>query len=425
MATTAPPSDWQGGKTLIESFDHLLTSGIASDVTFIVGEERNRISAHRLVLLSRSPVFYAMLEGPMAEKGEITIPDISSETFKLFLRYLYTDTIDLTDRNVVPVLNVARKYCVDILVSLCGEFFAKNLTVDSACVLFEQSHVFVMESLRQQCLQFILNNAPGVLRSATFTDLCLNCMTCISGSDDLKVVENGVYEAIIRWSEAECGRQNIKATAGNRRDVLGETLYNVRFLHLEEDFLLRRICSDMVLRSDDLVDIINHKKNNKPLLSEKLNAKRRSSFPWRISRIGIVKHGQWTLMPTDEGISFKSSVDLYMFGFGSFFTKVERSSVDLKVFEDDVCLVQGTKLRGKQEPDTPYMGDIILDNPIKIHAGKTYTVIERSHHTILHFFEKGITKVTHQDITIEFMNSSKSRSTTTDRGHIPYLILSY
>ncbi|XP_033730748.1 BTB/POZ domain-containing protein 1-like, partial [Pecten maximus] len=206
----SPPSDWQVGKTLSESFDHLLTSGIGSDVTFIVGEEKSRVSAHKLVLISRSPVFFAMLEGPMAEKGEITIPDISTETFQLLLRYLYTDKIDLTDRTVVPVFNAARKYCVNILVSLCETFLSKTLTADKACAFLEQAHVVMADSLQDVCVQFIVENATAILQMLTFTDLCLDCITRVTESDDLKITEKSVYEAVIRWAEAECSRQNIE-----------------------------------------------------------------------------------------------------------------------------------------------------------------------------------------------------------------------
>ncbi|XP_069101855.1 BTB/POZ domain-containing protein 6-like [Argopecten irradians] len=426
MATSSPPSDWQVGKTLSECFDHLLSSGISSDVTFIVGEEKTRIFAHKLVLLSRSPVFYAMFEGPMAEKGEITIPDISPEIFRIFLRYLYTDNIELTDKNVVPVFNVGRKYCVDILISLCEAFLSNNLTTDNACALLEQAHVFMMESLQEDCFKFIVKNGYDILKSVSFTELSHYCMARITGSDELITIrEENVYEAVMRWAEAECSRQKIEKTAENIRVVLGESLYNVRFLHIGEEFFFRRICSDKVITGEDALDIINHRKNKTALTSEKLDKKRRSkTVPKRYYRNGPVFHTQWIAQAVNEAISFKSSVDLYLFGFGSFFTKVDGSSVDFKIYEDEVCLVEDTQPRGSPQPDKPNMGDVLLDTPIRIHAGKTYTVLEHSHYAVQHYFENGIIDVSHEDVTIQFINSSKSVYTNTNRGQIPYVLLS-
>jgi hypothetical protein len=33
------------------------------------------------MLASASPVFYSMFEGPMAEKGDVSIPDIETDIF--------------------------------------------------------------------------------------------------------------------------------------------------------------------------------------------------------------------------------------------------------------------------------------------------------------------------------------------------------
>ena len=87
MATAeTQEQNWQCDKSLVECLKHLFTAGIACDVTFLVGEDKCRISAHKTILISRSPVFYAMFEGNLAEKGEIVIPDIEQEVFTMFLR---------------------------------------------------------------------------------------------------------------------------------------------------------------------------------------------------------------------------------------------------------------------------------------------------------------------------------------------------
>ncbi|XP_033726145.1 BTB/POZ domain-containing protein 1-like [Pecten maximus] len=159
MTATESASDWQCGKRLHECFDHLFTSGLAADVTFLVGKHQKRVTAHRLVLISRSPVFYAMLEGPMAEKGEITIPDISEKIFIGFLRFLYTDRICFTEKNVFPILNAARKYCVDILVSRCEKFLSSNLSEANACLFMEHAHLYSMDQIKMDCLKLISGSA--------------------------------------------------------------------------------------------------------------------------------------------------------------------------------------------------------------------------------------------------------------------------
>ena len=83
----SPPYDWQANKSIAECNKHMLVSQIACDVGFLVGDDQDLIMAHKYILISRSCVFYAMLQGLMAENADeyIAIPDIEKETFKQML----------------------------------------------------------------------------------------------------------------------------------------------------------------------------------------------------------------------------------------------------------------------------------------------------------------------------------------------------
>lgn len=81
MAQSVEEQRWQVGKSLTECLEHMLTYEISTDVTFhIMGSSANekstRLSAHKLILCARSPVFEAMLSEHFAEgHGEVTIVD--------------------------------------------------------------------------------------------------------------------------------------------------------------------------------------------------------------------------------------------------------------------------------------------------------------------------------------------------------------
>ncbi|XP_041373165.1 BTB/POZ domain-containing protein 2-like [Gigantopelta aegis] len=100
--------NWQKGKSVIESLGYSLEEKILCDVTFIVGGNRKRIQAHRLILSLRSCVFMAMLTGPLAEQDDIEIPDIDSDVFDQFVRFLYTDIISIDGRNVIRLLYASK-----------------------------------------------------------------------------------------------------------------------------------------------------------------------------------------------------------------------------------------------------------------------------------------------------------------------------
>ena len=66
----------------------LLETGEYSDVTFAIGTAKEEVKAHKLFLVSRSPVFKAMLSEcwHSSDSGLIEIPDTDIDTFRSFLK---------------------------------------------------------------------------------------------------------------------------------------------------------------------------------------------------------------------------------------------------------------------------------------------------------------------------------------------------
>ena len=89
---------WQLGKSVLQCNKYMYETKIAADVCFSVGQPDDapeEIQAHSYVLMSRSPVFEAMLspkwqtaKGSGEEKTatSISIPDVSVDALKEILR---------------------------------------------------------------------------------------------------------------------------------------------------------------------------------------------------------------------------------------------------------------------------------------------------------------------------------------------------
>ena len=81
------PCAWQHSSAQDTNL-HMLENEVLCDITFLVGEEKEAIKCHKYMLVSRSPVFYTMFCGALAETSEtVTIPDTEPTIWKLFLRY--------------------------------------------------------------------------------------------------------------------------------------------------------------------------------------------------------------------------------------------------------------------------------------------------------------------------------------------------
>ena len=84
--------DWQVSKTsMVERISVMFNNELMADVHFIVGSDcaQRRIPAHKFILTTASPVFFAMFYGGLAEdKKDITIPDVEPQAFLNLLEWV-------------------------------------------------------------------------------------------------------------------------------------------------------------------------------------------------------------------------------------------------------------------------------------------------------------------------------------------------
>lgn len=172
---TVPPSDIgsQLGRLLDCADD-------GSDVSFIV--DRTTFAAHRAVLAARSPVFKVELFGPMAEASMSHIPleDIAPATFKVFLRFIYTDILpeddklEFGDDGDSPVemykhlLAVADRYAVDRLKLMCAKKLWDNVSADTVAETLSYAETYSCAELKTKCIAFFAEDKN--FREAVLTD---------------------------------------------------------------------------------------------------------------------------------------------------------------------------------------------------------------------------------------------------------------
>ena len=74
-------------QTIEQSINKLFSNPQLNDVCFLVGAEREKIYAHRLLLAIESEVFKSMFYGELKESGyEIEVPDLTPVGFRNLIR---------------------------------------------------------------------------------------------------------------------------------------------------------------------------------------------------------------------------------------------------------------------------------------------------------------------------------------------------
>lgn len=237
--------NWQAYMpTLKHRMATIFNRDILADVYFLVGKKsKTRFAAHKFVLSIGSAVFNAMFNGLLSKSSdcgdridgteddthEIELPDIEPEAFKALLRFLYLDEVDIDAETVMTTLYAAKKYEILSLEAECVNFLKANLNPENAFMLLTQARLFDETNLAELCLDTIDKHTINSLQSEYFLDIDLNTLKIVLGRDTLRIREASLFAAILKWAESECIRKNLQVNTENKRQILGDAVYLLRF----------------------------------------------------------------------------------------------------------------------------------------------------------------------------------------------------
>ncbi|XP_055350048.1 BTB/POZ domain-containing protein 6-B-like [Paramacrobiotus metropolitanus] len=237
-----------------------LSSGDLSDVQLAVGHDygpAKLFPAHKTILSMCSPVFRAMFYGSLPENCDrpIDVPDVHPEAFANMLSYLYSDRVDLNQENVLSTLYCADRYDLPLLVDVCSHFVVSDLDASSCLKYLDLTVKLHVESVVEPCLMIIDAHTETVLLLEPFSLLDKETLKLILQRDTLQASETDIYMAVERWAAAACGRNNEEPTATNRRRMLDELLFLVRFPLMSDKELLDGPAASGLLLPPELWDL--------------------------------------------------------------------------------------------------------------------------------------------------------------------------
>ncbi|XP_042863446.1 BTB/POZ domain-containing protein 1-like [Penaeus japonicus] len=257
-----PMYNWQATMTTVkERFAFLFNNEILSDVHFLVGkgDSRQRIPAHKFVLAVGSAVFDAMFNGQLStHQDEIELPDVEPQAFLALLRFLYSDEVQIGPETVMTVLYTAKKYAVPALEQACVDFLKRNLSSDNAFMLLTQARLFDEPQLAALCLETIDKNTEDSLAAEGFTDIDHNTLCLVLERDTLRIREAKLFQATVRWSEAECEREGLSVTSANQRQELSRALSLIRFPLMTVEEFAQGPAQSGILTDREVVQLFLH-----------------------------------------------------------------------------------------------------------------------------------------------------------------------
>ncbi|XP_042911918.2 uncharacterized protein [Parasteatoda tepidariorum] len=145
----------------------LLKNETFTDVT--LKSENVIMPAHKALLAARSPVFSAMFHQDMLESqsGTIYLSDVDVETLKLFLEYIYTDTVEMkSHENVIKLMIIADKYQVIPLKEGCSAYLKTILSDENVCDVIAVADMVNQEDLKLCAMAYIKANVSKILSTS-------------------------------------------------------------------------------------------------------------------------------------------------------------------------------------------------------------------------------------------------------------------
>ena len=423
--------DWQSSKkTVLERNTFMFDNELMSDVSFVCGESSRIFHAHKYVLATSSAVFFAMFYGNLEQKKyPIRLPDTDEESFKEFLRLLYTDDCKITTENAIGVMYLAKKYLISSLTKNCREILEASIEPDNVFAVLEQAVQFDEKELEAKCWGVVSCQTFECLNTEAFNNIGLHTFNALLKKKRLAVTEVELFQAILKWSDNECTRQGLnKDDKAARRRVLGDSVYEIPFLTMSQENLMKYVSPTGILTDTEIVSICQKLSGlDVAGLKWKGNKKRQQrvvSFR-RFDRGRVRGDSIWNSWGYNGGSDALTLVvnKAVLFHGVRLFGNTQRSQYEVK-FTIKNKNVTGT-YRTDQDNDGVPGYDVMLPNPIPLLPNEENTIIATIKGPESYSGCRGKSSVKTDDIVVTFKDSdSNTNGTDTTIGQFYKIFLS-
>ncbi|XP_026318472.1 BTB/POZ domain-containing protein 2-like [Hyposmocoma kahamanoa] len=250
-----------------------------SDCEFHVGmdnQDKGIIKAHKTILASASPVFDAMLFGPMAEQSPILVTDMDGKVFKGLMEYIYCGDVVVSLKSHPAALGVpyliagiedryreqhssqmllykadihetypyvlelyyaGEKYLIPGLQKACTEYVKKFLTADRVIDTYTFAMQVHAEEIIEACIKMICSQSRTVFNSDEFLGQPIEIVEKIFKLDFLNVEsEWELYEAAEKYA-----RRHQSEELHQHVPIPKKLLQHIRFLSMTSEELASKI----------------------------------------------------------------------------------------------------------------------------------------------------------------------------------------
>ncbi|XP_066979232.1 BTB/POZ domain-containing protein 6-B-like isoform X1 [Macrobrachium rosenbergii] len=214
------------------------------------GHDLPSIKAHRLVLAMSSPVFEAMLFGPLAEGPELYLHEDPPEAFEWLLEYVYKGQTQLPGvRQAVQIYQLASKYQMEPLIKLCSDHLRASLTASNLPEMYDTAVLLEDNQLLERCTEVVNRSPRSVLTSPSFGRLSRSALSHLLQNPLHISSEVILFDALVTWGKCQPNSSSL-------REEIKDFLSKVRFLVMTTDEFVEHVMPTGVLTLEEMSDIL-------------------------------------------------------------------------------------------------------------------------------------------------------------------------
>ncbi|XP_071128407.1 BTB/POZ domain-containing protein 6-like [Mytilus edulis] len=421
---------WQDYLSLKEALLHMFDKQISCDVIFDIGSDQ--IPCHSFVLIARSHVFEANLDSPLVKlssDGVNTMKTIElheavdCDGVKEFLRYLYTDHIELGEDNVMTLLYLARKYMVCSLSDQCQSFITAASLDDptNAVELYHQAYLLDITDVMKDSIKVINQRTKQCLELEAFLSLPPQCVRSLIADDHHQLDEDKIYRYIVQWCETE----DIEDTDENYRKILGDILYEIRFPNISYKLFKSSIQRRNILTDKEKTDLENMYKNGNKCTYRGIFKSKPRNVSERLMRMTDYDESL-ILDNVSHSIAFTSTEKVLLHGIVTYGLSHEKKKfkIYVRLSDGNGKEIMDDEFWVKSEPmEKEY--DVIFQKAVEIQPDIKFVVSwELDDANWMWNGRNGIRSLIFKNSEIQFTDESGTEETNTFQGQIPGIILS-
>ena len=236
----------------------MYNNSFLSDIKITFGNNKSGkvFYAHKYVLAISSPVFNEMFYTKTKEAIEtIHLPE-HGEVIAGFFGFIYKEECPTDYEKDLDVLCLIKQYQIVSFDAVCSQSFERHIEVQKSCKYLDHFLELKAEALAEICLGKIDVYADEYFTSECFLKIKQNTLSILLDRDTLYYNEIDIFKAVVKWVDHQCINQNMVITRKNRRIILGNAIYSIRFLLMNHTEFMTNVLPTDILYDNETVAIL-------------------------------------------------------------------------------------------------------------------------------------------------------------------------